>query len=315
MKNDKCSGHGVGVACFAAPAKLNLYLHVLGRREDGYYLLDSLMVFVHVGDSIVVQPAKNLSLTVEGSFAKSLDADDSNLVLRAARALAGTYGVIEGAGIRLIKNLPVASGIGGGSADAAATLRALCHLWRLKPASKDLAALALGLGADVPFCLAGQAGFVGGIGESIKPAAVLPTDVSAAWVVLINPLTTLATPAVFSARSGSFSQPGRFDNTPRNARDLATLLKERRNDLTEAAISLSPEIGNALDALESSRGSLLARMSGSGATCFGLFDGEDDARQAAAVISGEAPGWWVVTTRLASDIADVTLDEGILAGS
>lgn len=328
MKNDEGAGSGVDSgpdagrsargAYFAAPAKLNLYLHVLGRREDGYHLLDTLMAFVHVGDGIFVEPAEDLSLTVEGSFAGALDNGDDNLVLRAARGLAGACGVTEGARIRLVKNLPVASGIGGGSADAAAALRALCHLWRLSPAPEDMASLALGLGADVPFCLAGQAGFVGGIGESIEPAAVVPAEASAAsavWVVLINPLAALSTPAVFAARSGPFSQSGRFDNTPRDAGELVALLKERRNDLTQAAVSLAPEVGDALGALESSGGCLLARMSGSGATCFGLFGGEEDARQATAAISGETPGWWVVATRLAADIAEVTRDGEIPAGS
>ncbi len=315
MKNDKCSGHGVGVVCFAAPAKLNLYLHVLGRRDDGYHLLDSLMTFVRVGDGIYAEPANDLSLTVEGPFAEGLDEGEDNLVLRAARCLAGAGGVTAGVRIRLVKNLPLASGLGGGSADAAATLQALSHLWRLSPAPEDMVALALGLGADVPFCLAGEAGFVGGIGESLEPAAVPPPGAPAVWVVLINPSAALSTSEVFAAREGPFSQSGRFKDIPSDAAELAALLKERNNDLTQAAVSLSPEIGNALDALESSRGSLLARMSGSGTTCFGLFGGEDDARQAAAVISGEAPGWWVVTTRLAADIANVTLDEGILAGS
>ena len=315
MKNDKSSGHGVGVVCFAAPAKLNLYLHVLGRRDDGYHLLDSLMTFVRVGDGICAEPAHDLSLTVGGPFAEGLDKGEDNLVLRAARGLAGVCGVTAGARIRLVKNLPLASGLGGGSADAAATLQALSHLWRLSPAPEDMVALALGLGADVPFCLAGEAGFVGGIGESLEPAAVPPPGAPAVWVVLINPSAALSTSEVFAAREGPFSQSGRFKDIPSDAAELAALLKERNNDLTQAAVSLSPEIGNALDALESSRGSLLARMSGSGTTCFGLFGGEDDARQAAAVISGEAPGWWVVTTRLAADIANVTLDEGILAGS
>ena len=321
MKNDEGSGcgldagHGAGAQWVAAPAKLNLYLHVLGRRDDGYHLLDSLMTFVHVGDSICAEPAHDLSLTVEGPFAEGLDKGEDNLVLRAARGLADACGVTAGARIRLVKNLPLASGLGGGSADAAATLRALCHLWRLSPAPEDMVVLALGLGADVPFCLAREAGFVGGIGESLEPAAMPPPGAPAVWVVLINPSAALSTSEVFAAREGPFSQSGRFKDIPSDAAELAALLKERNNDLTQAAVSLSPEIGNALDALESSRGSLLARMSGSGTTCFGLFGGEDDARQAAAVISGEAPGWWVVTTRLAADIANVTLDEGILAGS
>ncbi len=319
MKNGENSGadtsHGARVRWVAAPAKLNLYLHVLGRREDGYHLLDTLMTFVHVGDGICVEPAENLSLTVEGPFARGLEAGGDNLVLRAARGLAGACGITEGARIRLVKNLPVASGIGGGSADAAATLRALCDLWRLSPPPEDMAALALELGADVPFCLAGQAGFVGGIGESLEPAAIISPGASGVWAVLVNPMVALSTPAVFAAREGAFSQSSRFKDRPRKASELVALLKERHNDLTQAAVSLAPEVGDVLGALEASGGCLLARMSGSGATCFGLFGGEKDARQAAAVISEAMPLWWVVATRLAADSAEVTFDGEIAAGS
>ena len=252
---------------------------------------------------------------MEGPFARGLEAGGDNLVLRAARGLAGACGITEGARIRLVKNLPVASGIGGGSADAAATLRALCDLWRLSPPPEDMAALALELGADVPFCLAGQAGFVGGIGESLEPAAIISPGASGVWAVLVNPMVALSTPAVFAAREGAFSQSSRFKDRPRKASELVALLKERHNDLTQAAVSLAPEVGDVLGALEASGGCLLARMSGSGATCFGLFGGEKDARQAAAVISEAMPLWWVVATRLAADSAEVTFDGEIAAGS
>ncbi len=319
MKNDEGSGcgldagHGAGAQWVAAPAKLNLYLHVLGRRDDGYHLLDSLMTFVHVGDSICAEPAHDLSLTVEGPFAEGLDKGEDNLVLRAARGLADACGVTAGARIRLVKNLPLASGLGGGSSDAAATLRALCHLWRLSPAPEDMVVLALGLGADVPFCLAREAGFVGGIGESLEPAAVPPPGAPAVWAVLINPSAALSTPEVFAAREGPFSQPGRFKDMPGDAAELAALLKERNNDLTQAAVFLVPEVGDVLGTLEVSGGCLLARMSGSGATCFGLFGGEADARQAAAAISKATPRWWVVATRLTADSAKVTIDTEIPA--
>ena len=216
MKNDEGSGcgpdagHGVGAQWVAAPAKLNLYLHVLGRRDDGYHLLDSLMTFVHVGDSICAEPAHDLSLTVEGPFAEGLDKGEDNLVLRAARGLADACGVTAGARIRLVKNLPLASGLGGGSADAAATLRALCHLWRLSPAPEDMVVLALGLGADVPFCMAREAGFVGGLGESPPPAGGPPPRAPAGWGGVINSSGAPSPPGGFSARGGPFSQPGRF---------------------------------------------------------------------------------------------------------
>ena len=166
-----------------APAKVNLYLHLTGRRDDGYHLLDSLVVFAGIGDTLSAAPAETLSLQVTGPFAAGLAGEPDNLVLRAARALAAAAGVAAGAHLVLDKHLPVASGIGGGSADAAAALRLLCRLWRVTPQPAALARLAAGLGADVPVCLAGHAARMGGIGERLEPAPVLP----ACGIVLVNP--------------------------------------------------------------------------------------------------------------------------------
>jgi len=281
-------------ARWSAPAKLNLYLHVVGRRADGYHLLDSLVAFAAPADEIIAEAAPSLSLTLRGPYAAALgDAPSDNLVWRAAERLAAAAGRPPAAALTLTKNLPVASGIGGGSSDAAATLKALAALWRLEPGTVDLAAIAQTLGADVPVCLGARAAWLGGIGEMVEPAPGLPPIAA----LLVNPGTALSTPAVFKARRGAFSAPARFA-MPADATALAVLLAQRRNDLTNAAIALVPVIGEVLDRLASLEGALLARMSGSGATCFALFAAADAAAAAAARLSAEQPGWWVAAGRL-----------------
>ena len=272
----------------AAPAKLNLYLHVTGRRDDGYHLLDSLVVFAGACDILGFAPADDLSLTLDGPFAETLADQDDNLVLRAARLLAERGGVAARAAIHLEKNLPVAAGLGGGSADAAAALRGLAALWKLSPGPDELAAMALALGADVPACLAGRATFMGGIGESLEPPPALPE----AHVALVNPGVGLATAAVFGARHGAFSAPARFCETPVDAMALARLLAERGNDLEGPARRLCPAVATALEALGAEPGCLLARMSGSGATCFGLFADGGAAAAAVRHMAAERPNWW-----------------------
>ena len=284
---------------FAAPAKVNLYLHVTGRRADGYHELDSLIAFAGVGDTVTVWPADDLSLAVDGPFADRLPPAPDNLVLRAARRLARAAGVEAAAAITLTKRLPVASGLGGGSADAAAALRALARLWGLPADDGTLKGLALGLGADVPACLGGTCAFVGGIGERLRPAPPLPP----AWLVLANPGVPLATAAVFAGRAGPFSEPAPFDDVPADAAGLAALLSARRNDLTEAATARAPAVGEALAALDAEAGSLLARMSGSGATCFALFGAAGAAQGAAERIATAHPGWWVAAAPLLADAA------------
>ena len=266
-----------------APAKVNLYLHVTGRRADGYHILDSLAVFPAAGDRLVVEPADTLSLVIDGPFAPVLQHESDNLVLRAARALAARDGLAPRARLRLTKNLPVASGIGGGSADAAAALRLLSRLWHVPPADISLAA---GLGADVPVCLASRPVRMGGIGEILLPAPALPPG----FIVLVNAGMAVATPAVFRARRGDFSPPATLaPGWP----DLAALVADLlvlRNDLEEPAIALQPVIADVLAALRTRPGCELARMSGSGATCFGLFASADEAETAATGL--RRPGWW-----------------------
>ena len=215
---------GIGVE---APAKINLFLHVTGRRPDGYHLLESLVAFAGVHDRIEVRAGKGLSLEIEGPFAAALDAGGENLAVKAARALAGEAGIPPDARIRLHKALPVAAGIGGGSADAAAALRALSALWRVSVPAERLGALALALGADVPVCLSGRPGIVRGIGERIAPAPVLPE----APMVLVNPAVPLPTAGVFAAREGPFSAPASFGTAP------PTRPRSRRRSRRRATIS------------------------------------------------------------------------------
>jgi 4-diphosphocytidyl-2-C-methyl-D-erythritol kinase len=272
-----------------APAKVNLYLHVTGRRDDGYHLLDSLVAFVDIGDRLRAEPATSLSLTVDGPEAADLAAaGDDNLVLRAARLLADRAGITAGAALHLDKNLPVAAGIGGGSSDAAAALLALKRLWRISLDDEALCALGARLGADLLACLYGRAVWVGGIGERLEPAGPLPE----AGILLVNPRKALPTAAVFAARRGPFGHVGRFATMPCKASALARALMPCRNDLTEAAIGLVPEIAAVLARLGRLPGSLLARMSGSGATCFALFANRAGAEEARAVVAAAEPRWW-----------------------
>lgn len=278
----------------AAPAKLNLYLHVTGRRADGYHELDSLIAFADIADTVIAAPAASLSLTRVGRFAGALGPLEDDLVWRAATKLAGHLGRAPNAALRLIKNLPVASGIGGGSSDAAATLRALVELWQVPLDQAALFALAVELGADVPVCLRAHTAWLGGIGEMLDPAPPLPP----ASVVLVNPGIALPTAPVFKARRGPFSRPARFGAAPRDAAGLAALIAARRNDLTDAAITAVPEIADVLMRLGREEGALIARMSGSGATCFALFADSTTAEAAAQRLRASEPRWWVEAGRL-----------------
>ena len=279
-----------------APAKLNLYLHVTGRRADGFHLLDSLVAFSDIGDRLSVAPASRLSLAVTGPFAPDLGQDDpqKNLVWRAAQALAAKLGRAPDVALTLEKNLPVASGIGGGSSDAAAALKALAAHWQAELDERALCAIAATLGADVPVCVVARASFFGGIGDEIAPSPALPT----APLLLVNPGIGLPTASVFRARQGAFSAAARFETAPSSVADFATSLGERHNDLTDAAIGLVPAVGEVLARLAKQPGALLARMSGSGATCFALFETTAAAEAAAASLKVEQPRWWIAPGKL-----------------
>jgi len=268
-----------------ARAKVNLWLNVVGRRADGYHLLDSLVAFTDLADTLEVGPSNGLSLALEGPEAGGIAGETDNLVLRAARRLADRAGVSPRAALRLTKRIPVAAGLGGGSADAAATLRALVELWRVAMPEEELFDLAAELGADVPMCLAGRAALASGVGEILRPAPPLPPCA----ILLVNPGTPLATSDVFAARRGAFSvaRP-----VPSSWPDLAALvgaLSARGNDLTDAAISLCPAIADVLDALRRTDDARYAAMSGSGATCFALYDTVEAAARAATHLPA---GWW-----------------------
>jgi len=268
-----------------ARAKVNLWLNVVGRRDDGYHLLDSLVAFTDLADEIEVAPAQELSLEVAGPAAAELADEADNLVLRAARLLAGRAGVAPRAALRLVKHIPVAAGLGGGSADAAAVLVALVDQWRVAMPEEELFDLAAALGADVPMCLAGKPALASGVGERLQIAPPLP----ACAILLVNPGIKLPTPAVFAARRGEFSSAQPVDKSWRGLPEFVAELDRRGNDLTEAAVSLRPEVADVLQALRDSEGVHYVAMSGSGATCFGLYDGIEMARQAAARLPAQ---WW-----------------------
>lgn len=274
------------------PAKINLDLFVTGRRPDGLHELDSLVVFGVVADRIEVEEAGDLSLEVAGPFAGAVPHGESNLVLRAARTLAEWTGVEPRARIRLDKHIPPAAGLGGGSGDAAATLRLLARLWEVRLDLPELLDLAVRIGADVPACVFAESVRMRGIGERLDPVRGLP-DLP---LVLVNPGVELPTASVFAAFARAHA-PRPADRPPLPARAplsvFAGWLGEGRNDLEPAARALRPEIGEVLDELASFERCYLARMSGSGATCFGLFTDPASARAAAEELRARRPGWWV----------------------
>jgi 4-diphosphocytidyl-2-C-methyl-D-erythritol kinase len=263
-----------------APAKLNLALHVRGREADGYHRIETVFAFVEYGDELSVAPGDGLTLTVTGPFAGALEGEGDNLVLRAARALAAAAGVAANAALTLDKRLPVASGIGGGSADAAAALRLLRRFWRLDKGDERLAEIAGMLGADVPACLAGRTMRGEGRGDRLTPLD-LP-NLAGTPVLLVNPRVAVPTAAVYRGWDG-------VDRGPLIDWDAG------RNDLEPPARAIAPVIGDVLAALGGAR---IARMSGSGATCFGLFESEQARDAAAAGIAAAHPDWWVLPTRL-----------------
>ena len=271
-----------------APAKVNLTLHVTGRRADGYHLLDSLVGFAGVGDRLRLRPSEGLSLALEGPFAAGIPAGEDNLVLRAARTLGpGPGGILV-----LDKQLPPASGLGGGSGDAAAAMRLLAR-HRGLPGPDPSTGLALG--ADIPVCLAGRPTRMSGIGERLTPCPALPP----AWLVLVNPGVETPTAAVFRAMERRDGAP-MPDTLPAwaDAQALASWLSTMRNDLEAPARALFPVIGDVLETLEARPGCGLARMSGSGATCFGLFASAPAAADAARRLRTDRPGWWVADAPL-----------------
>jgi 4-diphosphocytidyl-2-C-methyl-D-erythritol kinase len=290
MAADEAARRLRAVRRFAA-AKLNLYLHVTGRRPDGYHELDSLVVFLDLGDTLLARPAATLSLAVEGPFAQALTkaAPADNLVLRAALALAAAAAIEPQAALVLEKQIPLGAGLGGGSADAAAALAALGELWGIDLGPAALDAIALELGADVPACRRGQPQHLTGIGEFLRPAPNLPL----LPLVVVYPGVAASTAKVFAELGGRRSPAAPRLDAPGDTADLAAWLALRRNDLEEPATRLAPVINDAKAALAERSGCLLSRMSGSGSACFGLFADTDAASAAAAAIARARPQWWV----------------------
>jgi len=281
-----------------APAKVNLTLNVLGRRADGYHLLDSLVVFARAGDRLTFAPGGTLALKVSGDTAEQAGPIDDNLVFKAATALAAAIPGLKLGRLTLEKRLPVAAGLGGGSSDAAAALRLLARANRLKLDDKRLQKVARRLGADVPVCVDPRPRWMRGIGEILGAPLKMPQLAA----VLVNPGVPVATRDVFAMlrlKPGrARKRAGRPRPLPRDREALLAFLAGGRNDLEPAAIKLQPAIARALAALRKEPGCELARMSGSGATCFGLFGSTRTAAAAARHLSAAHPRWWVKATVL-----------------
>ncbi len=272
-----------------AYAKINLALHVRGKRADGYHDLETLFAFCADGDRLTAEPADDLSLVIGGPFAAGLSAGEDNLVLRAARALRSAMGVASGAAIRLDKRLPVASGIGGGSADAAAALRLLARLWAVDLPAVALHDIAAGLGADVPACLVSKSCRGEGKGDAL--AVLDDAGLTGLPVLLVNPGVAVSTGQVFQRWDG-------IDRGTLASGDPLAVACVGRNDLEAPARALQPVIADVVDVLSATPGVSLARMSGSGATCFALFEVEDDCANARSDIADRFPHWWALATML-----------------
>lgn len=281
-----------------ARAKVNLTLHVLGRRPDGYHVLDSLVAFAAVADGLTLDPGLPLAIEVVGPTARDAGADDDNLVLRATRALASLVPGLATGLFRLRKRLPVAAGLGGGSSDAAAALRLLARLNGIGPDDARLQEAARMTGSDVPVCLDGRTRWMRGAGEILSPPVALPRLPA----LLVNPRVPASTPDVFRALGltagplAATAGPGAIAAATRTG--LVAALGCHRNDLEAPAMAVAPAIRQALDAVRDSPDCRLARMSGSGATVFGLFDTCRHAAAAAKAIRARQPGWWVSATMI-----------------
>ena len=271
-----------------SPAKINLYLHITGQRANGYHELDSLVSFANIGDEIRLIPATNFTFNIKGPFAQTLNTQN-NLVVQAAQRLSKLYNKPLNVEITLTKNLPVASGIGGGSGNAAAAIRGLLALWGVPDNDSRLSELLLALGADVPVCFHGKAIHMGGIGEILSP--VVPLEKIA--LLLVNPGKSCHTADIFAHHDQAFRSAAILPDQMQEQTNLITFLKETHNDLFAPACAVIPDIKNVIEDLYAQDGCQIARMSGSGATCFGLFESTRDSHNAAQAIRKNHPDWWV----------------------
>jgi len=275
---------------YLAPAKINLFLHIIGKLPNGYHALESLFVFANQGDRLQFQPASHLTLEVTGPFHDALTdaAPEHNLVYKAALALQKISGTTKGAKITLEKNIPIAAGLGGGSSDAATTIRSLMALWELDIPEPELYALATSLGADIPSCLYGKACYVEGLGEKLTPITFPKVP-----LVLVTPPCAIST--IWSYQQIRPPYTASLEHFPTAFEDmdgLVQLLSSTQNDMAAAAHSKEPMIHEVLDALATSEGCLLSRLSGSGPTCYGLFENIEAADHAATQLQQEHPDWW-----------------------
>lgn len=280
-----------------ARAKINLDLLVTGRREDGYHLLDSLVVFADYGDEISVSPSHSLKLNITGPFANGLEGEQNNIILKAARLLQDKFSILQGAEITLVKNLPVSSGIGGGSADAAAAIRALMEHWNLENKISELGNLPLSLGADVPVCMASRTMQMSGIGEILHRVRLkFPL-----YLLLVNPGVSVSTAGIFRARADRKAAFSTIRKLPEEIEELAQLqdiLERGGNDLEYDACVSEPEIKKVLERIHMDDECMGVGMSGSGATCFGLFNSAEAVQRLAVTISYDFPDWWVKSAKV-----------------
>ncbi len=278
-----------------APAKINLFLHVTARRPDGYHALQSLVVFSDFGDRLELEPARAFELVRTGPYATALpDSPDEDLTARAIAGLAQLCQRRPDFKITLDKHIPVAAGLGGGSADAAAAIRLACREWGVDPADPRVHKLAAHLGADVLMCLLSQPAWIAGVGEQVTPVS----DCATLDLLLVNPRVPLSTAQVFGAYAPVDAARDNLAHVDLGTpAPLLAFLEQQHNDLAVPAQDLCPVISDVLDGLAQSGGCRLARMSGSGPTCFAIFEDEDSCKRAAGELSTRHPGWWVQATR------------------
>ncbi len=277
-----------------APAKINLFMHITGKLSNGYHILDSLVAFADIGDHITIEAAPSFSFNIKGTFAKELQNNDNNsenLVVKSANSLAQISGNDPNVKITLDKNLPISSGIGGGSSNAAATIWGLQEFWGLAHDANYVLPLMVKLGADVPVCQYCRPAIMRGIGDILLPPPIMPEIP----ILLINPMISCSTQDIFLRYDGEFKDEIKLPKQFSSALDLVKTLNDLDNDLFKPAISLVPEIDNVINALKAQESCLLSRMSGSGASCFALFETIESAELAAKIIGEENPDWWVKT--------------------
>jgi 4-diphosphocytidyl-2-C-methyl-D-erythritol kinase len=281
-----------------ARAKINLTLHVLGKRPDGYHELDSLVVFADFYDRLSFTPGPEDRLSIEGPFGGAIDGE--NLILKAKRVVSGWLGQEISGEFRLEKNIPVAAGVGGGSSDAAAAIRVLLKACGHQGGVEEFIEKAAAIGADVPVCLYNRAAWMRGLGERVTPAL----DIAPLPAILVNPRIKVSTAEVFKRLAAVPLLPGEAPFPALAGADLtspekaAAALRHGRNDLEPPAVAIEPAVERTLAAIRGQEGCLLARLSGSGPTCFGLFPTQENAKSAAEALGREHPGWWVAPVTL-----------------